>query len=387
MNKIGTLCVLLAIVCCSSCKKEEKKDGEVIPTLRKVIFYATIDTLSYSNNFLNTAGDSTVDRSVGRTYNMMFAGLTAYVKTSVDSTKALSVSNLKNIYANSSSPFTGTYAAANASGLQIKSTVASSFSTTDADKIRVDIASFLEKLASASDSVSKTAAKGVAGKIIADTKKYLVDEKGIEWGQVIQKSLIGVYQIDYIGNVLLNNLTADNTAIVAGTKYTQLEQNWDKAYGMLTQKNILGSAAGATSGESLLGAYAWEFNPYFPKATKALTDLHHSFLLGRAAVVNNDLLTVNKQAESIRLTFEKSLAKAALGYLGKWKDLPTDAEKAHALGEGLGFVYALRVCKLSGADVAFSDDIFNDLINTGYWDLTLAQVNSAETKIKNKFGL
>ena len=335
------------------------------------------------------AGDSTVNRSIGRTYHLMFGGLTAYIKTSVDSTRALNLTNLKNIYDNSSSPFTGTYVAANVSGLQIKNTVATSFASTEADKIRSDVESFLVKLAGASDSVSKTAAKGIAGKIITDSKKYLVDSKGIEWGQVIQKSLIGVYQIDYIGNVLLANIDADNTNLVAGTKYTQLEQNWDKAYGMLTQKNVYGSGAveGSTSGESLLGAYAWEFNPYHPKTNKAVNALHCAFLKGRAAVVNNDKAYLKIQADAIRLTFEKALASAALGYLGKWKSLPTEAERAHALAEGIGFIYALRVCKLSGADVAFSDDIFNDLINTGHWDLTIGKVNSAESKIKSKFGL
>ena len=392
MKKIFTLCFFATTILLSACKKDDDKEEVVIPTLRPNLNYTTIDTTTYAKNFVDMAGDSTVNRSIGRTYNLMFGGLTAYIKTSVDSTRALSVTNLKNIFANSNSPFTGTYVAANVSGLQIKNTVATSFASNEADKIRADISLFLENLAASSDSVTKTASIGKAGVVSPlsnPAKKYLVDAKGIEWGQIVQKSLIGVYQIDYIGNVLLANVDADNTNIVAGTKYTQLEQNWDKAYGMLTQKNVYGSAAveGSTSGESLLGAYAWEFNPYHPKTNKAVNALHSAFLKGRAAVVNNDKAMVKTQADAIRLTFEKALASAALGYLGKWKSLSTEAEKAHALAEGIGFIYALRVCKLSGADVAFSDDIFNDLINTGHWDLTIPQVNSVESKIKNKFGL
>jgi hypothetical protein len=388
MKKIFTLCLLSATIF-SSCKKDDGKEEVVTPTLRTNLNYATIDTSTYAKNFVDMAGDSTVDRSIGRTYHLMIGGLTAYIKTSVDSTKSLSVTNLINIYTNSNSPFTGTYVAANTSGLQIKSTVAASFASNEADKIRADISLFLENLAASSDSVTKIASNDKSGIISTGSKKYLVDGKGIEWGQIVQKSLIGVYQIDYIGNVLLGNLNADNTHIVAGSKYTSLEQNWDKAYGMLTQKNVYGSAAveGSASGESLLGAYAWEFNPYHPKTNLALSNLHSTFLKGRAAVVNNDKAYLKIQADAIRLTFEKALASAALGYLGKWKSLSTEAEKAHALAEGIGFIYALRVCKLSGADVAFSDDIFNDLINTGHWNLTIPQVNSAESKIKNKFGL
>jgi len=390
MKKIFILCLLASTILFSACKKNDgKKEEEVIPSLRKNLNYATIDTNTYAKNFLDMAGDSTINRSIGRTYHLMFGGLTAYIKTSVDSTRALSVTNLKNLYTNSNSPFTGTYVAANTSSLQIKNTVAASFESNEADKIRADISLFLENLAASSDSVTKIASNDKSGIISTGSKKYLVDGKGIEWGQIVQKSLIGVYQIDHIGNVLLANLDADNTNIVAGTKYTQLEQNWDKAYGMLTQKNVYGSAAveGSTSGESLLGAYAWEFNPYHPKTNKAVNALHCAFLKGRAAVVNNDKAYLKIQADAIRLTFEKALASAALGYLGKWKSLSIEAEKAHALAEGIGFIYALRVCKLSGADVAFSDDIFNDLINTGHWNLTIPQVNSAESKIKNKFGL
>jgi len=45
----------------------------------------------------------------------------------------------------------------------------------------------------------------------------LVDAKGIETNQIIQKSLIGALQYDYIGNVLLTKgLDADNSKLVTG---------------------------------------------------------------------------------------------------------------------------------------------------------------------------
>ena len=159
---------------------------------------------------------------------------------------------------------------------------------------------------------------------------------------------------------------------------------------MLTQKDIYGSgfatAPRLTSGESQLGAYAWEYNPYNPQTAKCLADINYLFVKGRAAVVNNDKTMIVKYATDIRLTFEKAMAKAALGYLAKWKNGADDAIRAHALGEGLGFIYSLRACKLSGADVAWADEQFNKLISAGSYDLTTSTVSEVESAIKTKFG-
>ena len=390
MKRIFTICTVAFSIALTSC---EKKEEYLTPQLRTKVSITSLDSTKYTANFKDAEGDSTVDRTEGRKYNSLFLGLASYIRVTTDSLKPLNETKIKNIYSNTNNEYTGTYAALNSTGLQIKSTVASSFSSSEADKIRKDIEGFLVKIVKASASVADTASNGKAGRIFTtDFKlKYLVDSNGIEWGQVAQKALIGVYQLDYIGNILLANTSANNSVLIAGTNSTQLELNWDKAYGVLTQKDVYGSgfatAPKLTSGESQLGAYAWEYNPYNPQTAKCLTDLHKLFLKGRAAVVNNDKTLMATYGNEIRLTFEKALAKSALGYLAKWKTGADDATKAHALGEGLGFIYALRACKLSGADVAFSDNLFNTIITTGYWNLTVEQVNTIQTAIQTKFNL
>ena len=132
-----------------------------------------------------------------------------------------------------------------------------------------------------------------------------------------------------------------------------------------------------------MGSYAWEYNK------EAYPKFHLAFLKGRAAIVNNDRVVLKQQALYIRTELENTMANAALGYLGKWKTGTTDAARAHAIGEGMGFIYALRFCNLHGGNSAFSDKILDDLIYSspnGFWDLTNDKVNAAIAAIESKFG-
>jgi len=271
----------------------------------------------------------------------------------------------------------------NASYLQLKNVVASSQPIAQAEEVRTKFESLFDEIEAASNSVNETASIGVPGKL----GSYLVDAKGIEIAQVIQKSLIGALQLDYIGNVLLNDgLDANNYLLVDGNNYTELEHNWDIAYGLLTLNPIY--LQGSTNDnratvEFAAGSYIWEYN----KTNYASLD--PAFLKGRAAIVNNDKAELKKQATFIRTEFEKTIAYAAIGYLEEWKTGATDADRAHAIGEGLGFIYSLRFATLYGADAEFSDQILDGLLDSenGYWDLNASKINAASDAIKAKFNL
>ena len=192
---------------------------------------------------------------------------------------------------------------------------------------------------------------------------------------------------DSIGNVLLTKgLDADNSTLVSGKNYTQLEQNWDEAYGLLTLNQVyLKGSTDATRGttEFALGSYIWEYNK------GAYAKIHPAFLKGRAAIINNDKAELKKQADFIKAEIEKALAASALGYLGpKYIAATTDAARAHAIGEGLGFIYSLRFATVNGEDAAFSDAIINALVldsEGGFWDLTPSTLTAASDAIKAKF--
>ena len=189
-----------AILGFASCEKDE----ETLPDLRTKIDYAKVTaTTPYKSLFVSASGDSTVDLKSGNDRYKIFQALNYYLGAALRDGKTLDATLMKNMFANSGSPFTDIAslkivgAELNASGVQLRNLTASSKTTADAEAARVRIETLFGNMVTISNSVSATASKGVAGKL----GTYLVDAKGIETAQIIQKSLIGALQLDYIGNV------------------------------------------------------------------------------------------------------------------------------------------------------------------------------------------
>jgi hypothetical protein len=386
ISKFQFIFSIAAAIGFTSCENAE----ETVPDLRAKIDYASITANTpYKKLFIDAAGDSTVDLKSGNDRYKMYQALNYYLGAAVRDSKTLDATLMKNMYSNMGNPFTDITSPKivgselNSSGVQLRNLTASSKAAADAEIARVRVEALFGEMATVSKSVGVMAAKGVAGKL----GTYVVDAKGIETAQIIQKSLIGALQMDYISNVLLDKgLSADNKSLVAGKKYSALEHNWDEAYGLLTLNPIyLAGSTDAVRGtsETFLGSYIWEYN----KASYA--KFHTAFLRGRVAIVNNDMAELKIQATFIRTEIEKALAAAAVGYLGKWKTGTTDAARAHAIGEGLGFIYSLRYANIHSVDAKFSDDILISLVGStnGFWDLTNDKINPAASAITTKFKL
>lgn len=373
-------------------------DNDESPKLRSGLDYSTLTAETpYAQPFVDANGVSTVELSEGNQRFKMFQAINYQMSAAISANTQIDGTKLKNMFSNTGSPFvdisTSTVSVSgselNSSPVQLRNTVASSRPTNEAEVVRAKIETLFNEVATASASVKNTASQGVAGKL----GSYLVDAKGIEISQVIQKSLIGALQLDYISNVLLDEgLTADNSKTVGDKNYSELEHNWDVAYGLLTLNPIY--LQGATNdsrntAEFALGSYLWEYNK------TNFAKFHPAFLKGRAAVVNNDKAEMQAQATFIRTEMEKAIANAAVGYLEKWKTAiasgtnSADAVRAHAIGEGLGFIYSLRFATIHNADAAFSDQILNNLIGSanGFWDLDATKINAASQAIKTKFGI
>jgi hypothetical protein len=382
MKRIFYLNLLVLATIFVSCQKD---DGTTVQLRTKIDVNQLSNTTSYTGAFLDASNNTTVNFSDGNAKLEMFRGLNTYIN--LNKSQIISADVSKNLYANLSNPFTATYnsnfALLNSSSFSLKTVTASSLALNDANLVRQKLESDLVVNAALGNSFSVIASIGVAGKL--DT--YVVDAKGIEVAQVIQKGLIGAFQIDYINNVLLTEgLSADNTKTVDGKNYTALEQNWDQAYAILTTSPIY--LAGSTDAvrattEFGLGSYVWEFNKTNYK------NIYLAFLKGRAAIVNNDGVELQKQALFIKTQFEIAAANSALGYLTKWNTSTTDAARAHAIAEGLGFIYSLRFCKTYQVDAKFSDDILTGLVGSsnGFWDLTPTKINAASVAIKTKFNI
>jgi hypothetical protein len=380
--QISAILAILTLAACS--------DEETTPSLRPGISYSAVnDETVYSGFFVDEEGVSTVDLADGNNRLRMFQALNYHSTSSISANTEIDATVLKNMFSNTGNPFydiatasvTVTGSELNAASVELKSAVASSWESTEAANVRAKIETWFDEIDATSAAVNSTASSGVAGKL----GSYLVDADGIELAQVIQKSLIGALQLDYIGNVLLRDgLNAENYKLVEGKNYTALEHTWDEAYGLLTLNPIyLDGSTNDTRGtvEFGAGSYIWEYNK------ENFANIYPAFLRGRIAIVNNDRAEYKKQAKFIRTEFEKTMARAAVGYLTKWKTGATDAARAHAIGEGLGFIYSLRFCTVHDVDATFSDGLMNDLIGSenGFWDLTNEKVNTAIDAINAKF--
>ena len=297
----------------------------------------------------------------------------------------------------------------NASSKNIRSKTAASadlFSanTTDATAIKNQFDSWIaEQVSDVFPNWTADASIGVAGKIQeagGGSTRY-VNGKGLELNQAINKGLIGGLMADqmlnnYLGSAVLdagtNTVDNDEKTLSDGKNYTTMEHKWDEAFGYLYgADNQENPTLGA---DSFLNKYLArvEGDPDFQGIASTIYD---AFKLGRAAIVNNDYLTRDEQADIIRENISKVIAIRAIYYLQQGKaNLGTDwASAFHDLSEGFGFVYSLQFTRKPGTNSAyFSTSEVNGFISTltsgdGFWELTADQLDTMSNTIGSRFGI
>lgn len=370
----GALALLLA-----SCKKDTKNDDLKVP------YSGLTTTTNYFTTFKDNAGTTTVNFDGQITRIKMLTELDAYLKKGT--TMTLDLAKIENMYRNTNAPFAD--AALNAAtDKTIISKTAQSFSTANAEIERQRFLGYFAKIKTASESFAQPAASGTAGLL---DSKYLVDAKGIEYAQLVQKGLMGAMLLDQISNIYLGEekMNADNIAIVDGKNYTAMAHHWDEAYGYLTANEFYPKQNPADPTkwlEVFLGSYVRQVGTSVGGDPSAL---YLSFLKGRAAIVNNDLTTRNQQIAGIRTAMEKAIATIAISYLNKTKTATSDGARMHSLAEGVGFVYSLRYAYNAKVNAAKSQELLDNLMNkpNGFWDLTNADIDAVRDQIATLTGV
>jgi hypothetical protein len=362
-----------------SCKKD---DNDAMPM--KVPYSTLTPTTSYFKTFTDNANATTVDFSGQTTRISMLKEIDAYMKTW--STGTVNAQKLKDMYTNQNSPFTSTTLNA-ATDKTISSKTAQSFSATEAADERNTFNAYFDSLAAASTHASSVASQGVAGLLDA---KYLVNAKGFEYGQFVQKGLIGAMMLDQISNIYLGaeKQAADNSTLVANKNYTTLEHHWDEAYGYLTANAYfpMKDTVDPTKWlESYLGSYVRQVTSPYGNPE----EVYMAFLKGRAGIVNKDLSTRDAQITIIRSALERSIATIAVSYLNKTITATTNGAKFHALSEGHGFIYALRYGYNAKINRAKSNELLAVLTGkpNGFWSLTQADIENVRNQIADAFGI
>ncbi|MCD6063870.1 MAG: hypothetical protein K0R82_1781 [Flavipsychrobacter sp.] len=364
----------------TSCKKDKE---EVAPV--KVPYASLTNTTNYFETFKGADGNTSVDFGGQKTRIAMMKEMDVYMKKGL--TQNLEAQVLKNMFANQGNAFNDAALNAATDKTILSKTAASFTNATERGAEQQRFNGYFDAIAIASSQRANVAVAGKAGLL---DNKYLVDEKGFEYGQFIQKGLIGAMLLDQVSNIYLGTekQAADNNTVVSGKNYTQLEHHWDEAYGYLTQNEYFPKKDpndGTKWLESYLGSYARQVGA----TTGGPEAIYMAFLTGRAAIVNKDMAKRDAQIATIRTSLEKAIATIAVSYLNKAKTATTDGAKFHALSEGYGFVYSLRYAYNTKINKAKSDELLNILGGqpNGFWGLTNDLINSARDQVAAAYGI
>lgn len=290
----------------------------------------------------------------------------------------------------------------NASDKSIRSKVAASAdffasNTTDAAAIKTQLDTWIEnQVDEVFPAWNTTATEGVAGQLVDGGSTRYVSADGLEYNQLLAKSLIGALFADqainnYLSTAVLdagtNQEDNDADAVEDGKNYTSMEHKWDEAYGYLY---------GAAEGKSYLLSYIDQVAENENYSTVA-EEIKEAFILGRAAIVAKNYTLRDEQAEIIRANVSKVIAVRAIHYLQAGKDLLAADDFGgafHDLSEGLGFVYSLQFTRKPNAVAAYFtkadvDGFFDDILenDNGLWNVSGTTLDAVSNEIADAFGL
>lgn len=238
------------------------------------------------------------------------------------------------------------------------------------------------------------AANGTAGLIVREGSgnTVLVDEKGREFTQLIEKGLMGAVFYHQIYNTYLTEgrigRDVENVALAEGKNYTAMEHHWDEAFGYWAPPVDFASnwPAERASEDRFWSHYSNTVDNVNNGLLGTNDILMSAFKEGRAAIVNNDPVTRDTQRDILYETLELVAAATAvhyinstIGYLGEGQI----GEAFHVLSEVWAFTNALRYSPRRAMQLSTIDEILEtDLgVNGNFWNATPAGLNAAKSKL------
>ncbi len=217
-----------------------------------------------------------------------------------------------------------------------------------------------------------------------------LNAKGMEYDQIVAKSLIGALCLDQVVNNYLSNTVlgvADNADRSNG--YTTMEHKWDEAFGYVYGKFGPDNADGDLSTDGLLGKYLNKSG--FETEKEAV---FNAFIAGRAAIVAEDYVTRDAQAAIIKQNLSKVVAQKAHDYLTAAAiDVASlNADYFHGLSEGYGFILSLQFTNDGNGNAYVTHSDVNTMLATleagnGLWDRTAAELTEMANTIQSAAGL
>lgn len=306
----------------------------------------------------------------------MVSEMKAYLATG-DAGEVIYSQKLLDMYANENNAFTS--ADLNASSKQLE------------DKTFAADVQWFKNLFVAAEAASVSgadAAQGTAGKIERTTgsgKFILVNEKGQEFTQLVEKGLMGAVFYNQIYNSYLSEAktgdAVDNETIVDGKNYTAMEHHWDEAFG------YWGVPVDFPNGDPVLTPEYKRFwanytngRDPFLGTNKMLMDAYKT---GRAAIVAKKYDVKNAQKEIIYEAHELVAAATAVHYINEALAETDKGELFHVLSEAYAFVNALKYSPKMKITLAEINEILTSDLGTDgdFWTVTPEGLQKAKATI------
>jgi hypothetical protein len=214
----------------------------------------------------------------------------------------------------------------------------------------------------------------------------LVDAKGREFTQLVEKGLMGAVFYHQIFNVYLTDdrigPDVENVETEEDANYTAKEHHFDEAFGYFNAPADFESDWPDARTDELR---FWSKYSNGSDAQLGFNDtIMEAFIKGRTAIVNNDQEALNKEVTVLYNSLELLAAATAVHYinstLGHLNNGNT-GEAFHALSEAWAFVNALKYSpnrKISHDRIA---EIMNSDFgeNGNFWNVTPSGLNNAKS--------
>jgi hypothetical protein len=371
MKRSGYLMFAL-LIGLSACKKEGCTDPTATNYNAKAnkndgsCTYGPAYTIPATYTFTNSLGNNSVDIS-GQTDRLnQLRELIAYAETGT--TTVLDPAVLKAMFENTNGNANGAFTFSSTRQLKNKCF------PIDTELIQ----NYLDAQALASNSFSQVASNGQAGIATSGTSTYLLAANGFQYSELIEKGIMGaVFEYQALSIYFSDaNMAGDNTTLIAGTSYTELEHYWDEAFGYFGVPIDFPT----TAATDFWGKYCNSQDATLQSNSLMM----NNFLKGRAAIVHNSATDRNAAIAVIRATWENIAAYQAMHYLDlAVTNFGSDQAKTfHVLTEAYGFIQCLRYAPLETRKLTVSEvDNLLAQFNGNLWTLTLADIQSIKTSL------
>lgn len=360
-------------------EKARKEDNSCV--------YADDLAVPSTYNFVDANGNSTVSYTGQQIRLDMLSEMIDYMKTGNTSGTVLNATTMKDMYANNGY----TWIDANGLGMtgstkQLKNKTAFSTANGSPDAgIQLYLEDILDSAAVASAS-GATGSPGVTGVWPNDgtAGPYLMDGNGHQYNEMFEKGVMSAVfanqmTVNYLGTVQDD----DNSTIVSGENYTEMQHHWDEAYGYFTEAIDFPTSGGdrfwgeySTGREALLGS---------------ASNISLAFRTGRAAIDAEDYTTRDEQIDIIRNEMEKLQAASAIHYLnGAKAAISSTNTRNHKLSEAVGFIHGMKFgynCISGNGMTSTEIDQALSYIGDDFNNVSVTYINLAIDLIADKTGL